>query len=593
MGTFGVLLREQRGNRTQQHLARTLGYSVPYISSLENGKKSPTREFVDKLVEVERLTPELATALYQSAGFEPTPLDQSIPEINNLIRDPSLSPVVREHLRKDLVTLAQCWIAYQRAKDEHYNRAAELSLATSAEALQELHRLHGRLTAYLLDTQASVNLQQAQFDAAKAAQNAAEPYIAVANDPYIAALTLMHQGDNCRETSLWVAAENNYLQARRLFRSMKRDLEEARCAHKQAITLLYQGNWRKAQELLLYCEERFKDQGDEFEQIKLIYTLGWLCNTSGQRDKAHEYHAEGLRRSRTFRTRHNEEDDYLIILGTSGIAHDAYHRREIGDEFEAHVAETEMRARKIGDKRSLGFLYLLKARAASYLARRAASEDEADALAKQAEDYFTKSRSYLDATHYHYRLAVTLVFYGQHLLTRNEHAAAKVALTDALITMREMGSQYYQAMALTLLCRLHLQTKHYEAIEPRAREIEALHERHTYLDIMGQLRCIESRVLLAHGDIVKGAERLAEAFRFSMDYHEQSVNELLPDLIDIVEQFQTQTRSTVEKRQLFREVFLAACDDAATKAQPSSKKRWSTTLPDLRRITAPLKSQYI
>ena len=591
MATFGKQLKEIRGARTQETFARLLKCTPSYISALEADKKTPSEEFIKTLADTESISKERRTELRQAAGYEPVVLDASLIALNALITDGVVSVDVRRRLTEDMHTIIECWQSYQQAKSQQYNRSWSQSLETSRSALDKLNALHGRLAAYLLDAQASVLIQQADFDKVHAAQKAAPLLLAHTEDKHVQALTHMHQGDYCREISEWEEAASHYKKAQRLFSSLGSDLEEARCAHKLAVILMYQGDWRKAQGLLESCKTRFKELASELEQIRLIYTFAWMSNTSGQRDQAHQYHAEGLRRSRLLQP----EDDELIRTGAVGIAHDAFHRREIGEEFFSHIAEVEKRASKIGDRRALGFMHLLNARAYSLLAgQEQPNTDAADTLASQAEEYFKRSLSYLDKTHYRYRYAATLIFYAQHLLSRRKRESAKEALIDAIAIMRDLSSQYYLAFALTLMCRWHYQFGEYDAIESLTPEIESLHRRNTYADLMGQLRCIEARATLERGSIDTAASQLAESFGFGIAFHPQAVEGLLDELTEIVAGVRSQTRFSAPDRQRLRETFLAACETQINQLSNfgNQRQRWEATLPRIRVIVAPLKSQY-
>lgn len=88
---FAQLLKQFRevGRVSQSRLAEIAGFDHSYVSRLESGNRTPTREAVAKLADALQLTPEQRDSLLASAGYMPQ-------RVESLLAD---EPVLTEVLR--------------------------------------------------------------------------------------------------------------------------------------------------------------------------------------------------------------------------------------------------------------------------------------------------------------------------------------------------------------------------------------------------------------------------------------------------------------------------------------------------------------
>lgn len=88
---FAQLLKQYRegGRVSQSRLAEIAGFDHSYVSRLESGNRTPTREAVTKLAEALGLTPEQRDSLLAAAGYMPQ-------RVESLLAD---EPVLTEVLR--------------------------------------------------------------------------------------------------------------------------------------------------------------------------------------------------------------------------------------------------------------------------------------------------------------------------------------------------------------------------------------------------------------------------------------------------------------------------------------------------------------
>lgn len=112
---FGVLLKRCREARhvSQSKLAERASFDHSYVSRLESGARTPTRDAVDRLGEALNLNQVERDALLAAAGFLPrdvTSLLASEPvvgEVLDLLQDESVPMEARENFRQVLKLLAQ------------------------------------------------------------------------------------------------------------------------------------------------------------------------------------------------------------------------------------------------------------------------------------------------------------------------------------------------------------------------------------------------------------------------------------------------------------------------------------------------------
>lgn len=112
---FGLLLKSLREKRgiSQSKLAEVAEFDHSYVSRLESGARSPTREAVDRLGEALELEQPQRDSLLAAAGFLPrdiTSLLASEPVIGELLvflQNEAVPSEYRDNLRQMLGLLAQ------------------------------------------------------------------------------------------------------------------------------------------------------------------------------------------------------------------------------------------------------------------------------------------------------------------------------------------------------------------------------------------------------------------------------------------------------------------------------------------------------
>ena len=115
MSEFGSLLKRCRETRrvSQSKLAQEAGFDHSYVSRLESGARTPTRDAVDRLGEALRLDQIERDALLAAAGFLPRDVssllasEPVIGEVLNLLQDESVPMEARENFRQVLKLLTQ------------------------------------------------------------------------------------------------------------------------------------------------------------------------------------------------------------------------------------------------------------------------------------------------------------------------------------------------------------------------------------------------------------------------------------------------------------------------------------------------------
>jgi len=112
---FGGLLKRCREMRSvsQSKLAERAGFDHSYVSRLESGARTPTRDAVDRLGEALTLNQIERDAMLAAAGFLPrdvTSLLSSEPvigEVLDLLQDDAVPQEYRENIRQVLRLLAE------------------------------------------------------------------------------------------------------------------------------------------------------------------------------------------------------------------------------------------------------------------------------------------------------------------------------------------------------------------------------------------------------------------------------------------------------------------------------------------------------
>lgn len=113
-GEFGGALRGFREGRkvSQSKLAQRAGFDHSYVSRLESGARTPTREAVDQLASAMELTGVQHDELLVSAGFLPREVssllagEPEITEVLNLLQNSDVPEEYRLSMRQVLRVLA-------------------------------------------------------------------------------------------------------------------------------------------------------------------------------------------------------------------------------------------------------------------------------------------------------------------------------------------------------------------------------------------------------------------------------------------------------------------------------------------------------
>ena len=106
-GTFATALRETRERRrlSQSRLAAAAGFDHSYVSRLESGTRTPTRDAVTKLSDALTLDDVETDSLLASAGFMPARIENLLAaepvvgEVLGILQNGGVPEDVREDLR--------------------------------------------------------------------------------------------------------------------------------------------------------------------------------------------------------------------------------------------------------------------------------------------------------------------------------------------------------------------------------------------------------------------------------------------------------------------------------------------------------------
>lgn len=112
---FGLLLKRCRETRSvsQSKLAERAGFDHSYVSRLESGARTPTRDAVDRLGEALSLDQIERDSMLASAGFLPRDVgsllsaEPVIGEVLDLLQDEDVPEEYRENIRQVLRLLAE------------------------------------------------------------------------------------------------------------------------------------------------------------------------------------------------------------------------------------------------------------------------------------------------------------------------------------------------------------------------------------------------------------------------------------------------------------------------------------------------------
>ena len=112
---FGMTLKRIRESSrvSQSKLAERAGFDHSYVSRLESGARTPTREAVVQLAEALGLDVPGQDSLLAAAGFLPREVssllagEPEVTEVLNLLRDEALPEAYRSNMRQVLRLLAE------------------------------------------------------------------------------------------------------------------------------------------------------------------------------------------------------------------------------------------------------------------------------------------------------------------------------------------------------------------------------------------------------------------------------------------------------------------------------------------------------
>ena len=114
---FGIALKALRETRrvSQSKLAERAGFDHSYVSRLESGARTPTREAVLQLAGAMTLAHGEQDALLAAAGFLPREVasllsaEPEITQVLSLLQDEGLPVAYRDKIRESLRTLVDSW----------------------------------------------------------------------------------------------------------------------------------------------------------------------------------------------------------------------------------------------------------------------------------------------------------------------------------------------------------------------------------------------------------------------------------------------------------------------------------------------------
>jgi transcriptional regulator with XRE-family HTH domain len=130
---FGVLLKGLRETRrvSQSKLAERAEFDHSYVSRLESGARTPTREAVERLAGALELSQFDQDSLLAAAGFLPRDVasllsdEPVIGEVLDLLQNDAVPVEYRENMRQVLHLLAeQARLALRARVDENYTGVA-------------------------------------------------------------------------------------------------------------------------------------------------------------------------------------------------------------------------------------------------------------------------------------------------------------------------------------------------------------------------------------------------------------------------------------------------------------------------------------
>lgn len=115
INTFGAVLKQFRETRrvSQSKLAERAGFDHSYVSRLESGARTPTRDAVEQLSNALELAQVQQDELLAAAGFLPREVssllagEPEITEVLNLLQNSMVPAAYRDSMRQVLRLLAE------------------------------------------------------------------------------------------------------------------------------------------------------------------------------------------------------------------------------------------------------------------------------------------------------------------------------------------------------------------------------------------------------------------------------------------------------------------------------------------------------
>ena len=130
---FGPLLKQFRETRrvSQSKLAKRAGFDHSYVSRLESGARTPTREAIEQLANALELDGVLHDELLASAGYLPRQVssllagEPEVSEVLSLLQNASMPEAYRTSMRQVLRVLADQARLVLRGEDRYAGVAAD------------------------------------------------------------------------------------------------------------------------------------------------------------------------------------------------------------------------------------------------------------------------------------------------------------------------------------------------------------------------------------------------------------------------------------------------------------------------------------
>lgn len=544
MSRIGARIRAIRKSRneTPEAFADLLGCSGKHLRNLELGHRHPTEKFLDRIVQLQEMSPDEAKKLMALAGYG-KPVEFKHPLIDKLadvLQDEQLNDRLRQNLEEDISQLIDSWMAIDEARQQQYRRNWEKAGEICAQTQPNVKHIASRFTVYALDIRAAADIHLGKIDAVKRAHKTIEKHLKRMDDPLVGAFHHIHKGDYYRDQGKWEDAQASYSLGLNSFDRQGSRRRSAWARRKISLVYLFQGDWMQARSSLLGCLKEFQHLEDVYEEAKTHYALGWVYNLSGEWEKAHDHHLKGMRLAAERQKALQWPDTYFEMLGHAYQGNDL---RQFGKEQEA---ENSLRmalniSKGLGEKRERGWIYLGLARIYAKRAKRQNhGEDagEAEPSYQRALDYFRKSEESNQEIGYQYRQVMTLAHYAHMELERRNTAVAIESLLKAQIIAQRIECHYYESQINMLLCEAYRQEGQYEEIEVLVGKVEDYHKQFRYYNHMARLKVIEAKAVIDQGVSDSSWEIIghlfAASFQYALRFNQEVADEIFSEFRAIV-----------------------------------------------------------